>query len=155
MVTQAGHDQPYAGILDTADALDRSFLADRVRVVRRGGQPVYTNVRTTDGGWRSPPATRRAIETERARVWTIPEAVDFSHTVRRLRQEMGSTWRSTLDAVSEQARPHLPAGTEAAMVARNNLSTSPAIVLAQANPPREFGRRPPSKLNLNKGTARE
>jgi hypothetical protein len=51
----------YTGLLDTADRIDQHHLADGVHVYQRDGHEVYRN-QLHDGSWRSPPATRAAIE---------------------------------------------------------------------------------------------
>jgi UDP-N-acetylglucosamine kinase len=81
-VDQLGHgaycptpiqDRNYAGVLDTADMLDRTVSVDLVVVQRRGGARLHRQDRTAAGEWDPAPGARQAIQAERDRSWSDPE----------------------------------------------------------------------------------
>ncbi|MFI2214914.1 zeta toxin family protein [Streptomyces sp. NPDC020141] len=59
-----------------ADA-EAGCLAERVTVVRRAGEVLYTNEHTAEGRWSRPPAAREALLAERLRPWTAAETGAF------------------------------------------------------------------------------
>lgn len=95
----------YTGIMQSADLVDAGQLADEVAVFRRGeADPRYRNS-LADGAWLSPPGLREAIETERARPWTIQESTDFVELRHKLVQVLGPEWHGELNAITDLARP--------------------------------------------------
>jgi hypothetical protein len=51
------------------------------------------------------PALPAAIETERARAWTVEKTADFPRTHYMLRRELGAQWTQRPDEILEQAQP--------------------------------------------------
>lgn len=107
-VSKENHDTCYRGLVETADQIDRGRLADAVTVYRRGNDVVYRNRLTADRQWQQSPATRAAIEAERARQLTPKAADAFARTLTRLRSQLGPRWSADLDEVETLARPLLP-----------------------------------------------
>lgn len=101
------HDSAYAGVLDTAAAIERDRLADEVSVYRRGNERLYHNEIGEDGTWREPGGLREAIERERSRPWTEPESRQFADTYHRLAGRLGPELHDELDGIARAAEPLL------------------------------------------------
>lgn len=108
--TSETHDAGYAGLLDTADAIDRDGLADAVTVYRRGGTAVYANRLNPTGRWREPPATRAAIEAERRRAWTPAESETFHGDLGKVADALGDAWTAECEQIRALARDRPPDG---------------------------------------------
>ena len=65
---------------------------------------MYHNERDEHGSWRNPPATREAIEAERARPWTAEETKVFAGRVDELAGQMGSQWGPELGDIVARGR---------------------------------------------------
>jgi len=105
LTVQASADRAYRGILDLADSIDNERLADEVAVFRRGeASPRYNNTLNKAGEWSTASALRAAIDSERARPWTIEETADFLRTHIKLRRELGSRWTPRMDEIFAQAQ---------------------------------------------------
>jgi hypothetical protein len=104
LTVQANADRAYHGILDLADSIDNERLADEVGVFCRGeASPRYSNTLNKAGEWSTTPALRAAIDSERAKPWTIEETADFLRTHVKLRRELGSQWTPRMDEILAQA----------------------------------------------------
>ncbi|MFI5711785.1 zeta toxin family protein [Kribbella sp. NPDC051620] len=79
------HDACYDGVLRASDAIDDERLADRVFVVRRDAQVVYSNQLGPDGQWQRPAGTAEAVAAERNRPWSPQETHQHLNSVRRVR----------------------------------------------------------------------
>jgi hypothetical protein len=106
------HDSAYAGVLVTAEAIERDHLADDVSVYRRGNVVLYHNELGEDGTWRDPPGLREAIERERSRPWTLKESRQFADTYHRLAGRLGAEFHGELDSIARAAAPLLHADVE-------------------------------------------
>ncbi len=106
------HDSAYTGVLSTAEAIDQQRLADAVSVYRRGDVLLYANDLTDNGDWRWPPGTRRAIERERARPWTMQESEQFAATYHRLARDLRPELHDELTDIARVAAPLLNPGVE-------------------------------------------
>ncbi|MEW1551840.1 zeta toxin family protein [Streptomyces tsukubensis] len=71
------HDGCAAALPAALADIEAGHLADRVTVVRRGGEVLYTNGLTPAGRWSRPPGARAALLTERSRPWTPAETGVF------------------------------------------------------------------------------
>ncbi|MET8427785.1 zeta toxin family protein [Nocardia sp. NPDC004860] len=129
LTVQANADQSYDGIPALADRIDNDRLTDQVAVFRRGEEtPRYRNALDGRGQWESQPATRAAIETERQRPWTGPEATDFlavQHKLRDaidngtvLRTDVRPEFSARLDMVDHQAASLLASAQPCSLGAR-------------------------------------
>ncbi|ABW15717.1 Zeta toxin family protein [Parafrankia sp. EAN1pec] len=98
------HDLSYAGVLDSADFIDRSDAVDAVAVVRRNNEILYANERDASGGWQQAPATREAIEAERGRSWSPEETEQFANKIDNLANAMGPQWHTEFDDITDRAR---------------------------------------------------
>lgn len=69
------HDRFYLGVPNTVEFLETHHLADSVYVLSREGEVLYANHRR-EGGWRSEPFGRIALEAERGRreLWRSEDA---------------------------------------------------------------------------------
>lgn len=110
VVDAAIHDACYRGVLRSADAIDTERLADFVFVSRRDGHIVHANHLEPDGDWAAPAATRSAVDAERNRRWSQPEAHRFLANLQRLQQLAGQL----PDAAQRFARPEAAAVVELA-----------------------------------------
>lgn len=137
LTARATHDQSYTGVLDAADFLDASEAVDAVTVLRRGNRVVYTNARR-DGLWQAPPATRRAVEQERARPFPPKVAHQFTATNTRLAAEMPTQWRAELGHIRALAAPLLHGRP---LVARPPATAKPADPPKRPPPARPAPRR--------------
>ncbi|MFI5775977.1 zeta toxin family protein [Nocardia sp. NPDC051570] len=107
-------DESYSGMLGLADLVDRGKLADEVGVYRRGDtSPRYHNELDSAGQWRSEPAFRSAIETERNRPLSPRDDAQFVSAQQTLRAQtrpggtLGPSFRERLDRVDNLATPLL------------------------------------------------
>lgn len=98
------HDLSYAGVLDSADFIDRSDAVDAVAVVRRNNEVLYANARDSSRGWRREPATREAIEAERGRSWSPGETEQVANKIGKLADAMGPEWHPELGDITDRAR---------------------------------------------------
>jgi len=104
LTARATHDMAYSGVLEAADFIDRSDAVDSVAVLRRGNDILYANERI-GGQWQHPPATRQAVEHERARTWTPAETQRFAATLNQLTNELEPAWHSELADIRRLAAP--------------------------------------------------
>ncbi|WP_327311753.1 zeta toxin family protein [Streptomyces sp. NBC_01243] len=73
-----GHHDTCAAALPAALAdIEAGRLADRVVVVRRAGEVLYTNERVPGGRWQRPAGAREVLLAERARPWSAAETGAF------------------------------------------------------------------------------
>lgn len=98
------HDLSYAGVLDSADFIDRSDAVDAVAVVRRNNEVLYANERDNSGKWQRAPATREAIEAERGRSWSPEETEQVASKINELAEAMGPEWHPELGDITARAR---------------------------------------------------
>ncbi|MEO3978017.1 zeta toxin family protein [Streptomyces sp. CAU 1734] len=71
------HDACAAALPAALADVEAGCLADRVTVVRRAGEVLYTNRRTPEGRWDRPPGAREALLVERLRPWSAAETGVF------------------------------------------------------------------------------
>ncbi|MFE7617291.1 zeta toxin family protein [Streptomyces sp. NPDC057496] len=71
------HDACAAALPAVLADVEAGHLADRVLVVRRGGQVLYANELGASGRWRRPAGARKALLAERARPWGAAETGVF------------------------------------------------------------------------------
>ncbi|MEV7617076.1 zeta toxin family protein [Streptomyces sp. NPDC089799] len=71
------HDACAAALPTTLADIETGRLADRVVVVRRGGEVLYANELTLSGWWRDPAGAREALLGERLRPWSAAETGVF------------------------------------------------------------------------------
>lgn len=83
MTAPESHAAAYLAVPLTLAMVEREQLADRVAVLKRGGEVLYRNERV-DGKWQRPPGGQAAVENERARPWTPAERADYVRTVDRV-----------------------------------------------------------------------
>jgi hypothetical protein len=92
-----------AGILATADLIDREHLADIVEVYRRGDTaPTYRNRLTRSRQWESPPRTAAALTAEWTRPWNREESLWFAEQCAELADRMGPRWWPELAAAARR-----------------------------------------------------
>ncbi|WNI20423.1 zeta toxin family protein [Streptomyces sp. ITFR-16] len=113
LTVQSNADESYAGILELADRVDASRLADLVSLYRRGeSKPRYANALDGGGQWSAEPQTRTQLERERARPLSAREAADFVEVQLHLREAtrtLGAPWPARLARTEEMALPLLSA----------------------------------------------
>lgn len=73
MTTKEAHDAGYNGILKSAAVIESEKLADKITILRRPAEPIYTNELGKDGEWKKEPGARTAIEAERAKPMTLSQ----------------------------------------------------------------------------------
>ena len=101
------HDAAYAGVLNTAALVDQTArLADVVHVFRRGGPPLYTNVRAGDI-WSQPPRAVPVISSERGRVWTESEQRAFHDALHRASAAAPEHLATEVAGIRDLAEPYL------------------------------------------------
>ncbi|WP_331726456.1 zeta toxin family protein [Streptomyces uncialis] len=71
------HDACAAALPVALADVEAGRLADRVTVVRRAGEVLYTNALTSAGRWSRPPGAREALLAERLRPWSPAETGVF------------------------------------------------------------------------------
>ena len=76
-VSWENHDDCAAALLTTLAVVEAERLADRVTVLRRGAEALYTNNLTPGGHWRRPPGAAAAVAAEHARWWSARESAQF------------------------------------------------------------------------------
>ncbi|MGK4586091.1 zeta toxin family protein [Kitasatospora sp. HPMI-4] len=81
-VSWENHDACAAGLIATLAVIEAEHLADRVTVVRRGGEVLYSN-ELVDGAWSQAPGAAQAVAAERARPWNAVETQAFRTTSSR------------------------------------------------------------------------
>lgn len=113
----ANHDASYIGVLAAARAIDEGGLVDAVAVYRRGNVLLHENSGDDRTGWRHPAEAAATTAQERGRPFTQHEGQAFLTEVRRLHLAMGGSWRPALQEITELARPLIPPGAEAAVLA--------------------------------------
>ncbi|MFE7529115.1 zeta toxin family protein [Kitasatospora sp. NPDC057542] len=86
-VSWANHDTCARQLGRTLDMLESEHLVDRVTVVRRGLESLYSN-ELVDGTWARPPGAARAVEAERARWWDAAETVSFRRALASAEQAL-------------------------------------------------------------------
>ncbi|AUY54774.1 Zeta toxin family protein [Streptomyces sp. CB01881] len=79
-VSWANHDECARQLARTLGVLEEERLVDRVMVVRRGLEPLYSN-ELIDGTWVRLPGAARAVEAERARWWGAVETACFRRSL--------------------------------------------------------------------------
>jgi UDP-N-acetylglucosamine kinase len=134
LTLRANHDGSYAGLLHAAREIDEHFLVDRVAVIRRGNELLYSNEPRGPGQWKQPPGTVAAIDAERSQTWSIAQAQRFLGDLQRLGEQLGTEWQPELRSIRELATAHLPPGVEAAMTAEANFPGRAEPSATQATP---------------------
>lgn len=90
------HDSVASRLMETLQVIEVEKLADRVLVLRRGLELLYSN-RLVNGVWSGPLEAARAVHAERARPWTAKETARFrmqlSRTEHHLHHERVSSER--------------------------------------------------------------
>ncbi|MFI5534484.1 zeta toxin family protein [Kitasatospora sp. NPDC051853] len=76
------HDRCLEQLVATLAVVEDECLAERVSVVRLGGDVLYTNTRTPGGAWELPAAASAVVAREHGRPWTAKESRAFE--VRRV-----------------------------------------------------------------------
>lgn len=100
------HDAGYAGLLESADMVERERLADAVAVYARSGAQLYANHVTTADRWANAPGgLRAAIEAERSRGWTFDATVQFLRDHSAVTRGLGAQWLADLRDVRVAAEP--------------------------------------------------
>lgn len=118
------HGETYRGVLRGAGAVDAGGLVHFACALRRDGAGVYINQVDTVGAWQRPPGLAQAVDQERSRTWTVPEARSFLTAVRRLSRELDPTWHQTLQTIQALGEPHFPAGIHAIVLASEGAARS-------------------------------
>ena len=77
MTTEAAHQAGFDGLPITLARIEVEKLADRVSVMRRGGEVIYANY-LNHGEWVHPPMARRVLDDERQRPLTVAELSDYA-----------------------------------------------------------------------------
>ncbi|MFJ9447179.1 zeta toxin family protein [Kitasatospora sp. NPDC101235] len=86
-VSWDNHDTCAHQLSHTLDVLETERLVDRITVVRRGMQFLYSN-ELVDGAWVRPPGAARTVEAERARWWSAVETGSFRRSLARAGREL-------------------------------------------------------------------
>jgi predicted ABC-type ATPase len=135
-----------------ADAAGRrEYFVGAVEIWQRGGERVYENRLTENGGWTAPAAARQALEAERSRPFTADETRQFLHEYRELAAHGSPVVRAQLPEVLSLARPQLPEGATAALGSasfpappRQAVPPQQTAPTAEIDDPRPGAVRPPS-----------
>lgn len=77
MTKEAAHQAGFDGLPITLARIEVEKLADRVSVMRRGGEVIYANY-LNHGEWVHPPMARRVLDDERQRPLTVAELSDYA-----------------------------------------------------------------------------
>lgn len=76
MTTDAAHQAGFDGLPITLARIEAEKLSDRISVMRRGGEVIYTN-QLANGAWWHPPRARSVLEEERQRPLTLEELTAY------------------------------------------------------------------------------
>jgi hypothetical protein len=83
---QKSHDAAYVGMLETLARIETDVLVDRIAIYRRGNVVIYAN-ELAGVEWRHPVGARAAVEAERARPWSVAEALAYARAWKRIVQQ--------------------------------------------------------------------
>jgi len=98
MTTEAAHQAGFDGLPITLARIEVEKLADRVSVMRRGGEVIYANY-LKHGEWVHPPMARRVLDDERQRPLTVAELSDYAKAFEGLATQL---LRSERHATAEE-----------------------------------------------------
>ncbi|MCX5216112.1 zeta toxin family protein [Kitasatospora sp. NBC_00240] len=76
-VSWENHDDCAASLVTTLAVVEAEQLADRVTVLRRGAEALYSNDLTPDGHWRRPTGAAATVAAEHVRWWNARESAQF------------------------------------------------------------------------------
>lgn len=76
------------GLLETLAVIETEGLADRITVISRTGQVLYTN-ELLSGAWREPTGAAAAVTRERERAWSAAETWAFRRRLAAVEQRLG------------------------------------------------------------------
>lgn len=104
MTTEAAHQAGFDGLPITLARIEAEKLADRISVMRRGGEILYLN-QLSHGEWIHPPMARRVLDDERQRPLTVAELSDYVQSFADLASQMVRAERQA--GVDEIHRVHV------------------------------------------------
>ena len=130
MTTRAAHQAGFDGLPITLARIESEKLADRVFVLRRGGEVIYENTLNA-GAWAHPAQAREVLERERQRPLNTPELQAYAKAFDILAKQLAHPERSaTPDEIAQVNTLRLQANNMLAQALQKDLTQAQVALAA-------------------------